>query len=452
MRHIKPSDWTNELSLKITEFFSSHAIQQQAKDSQFTQRKGVIDAPTFAKAVIFSDFDNSATSLTELAESVSSELLQLVSKQAIDQRFNIRTVQFFKKLLELALQEVFVQKTNLNLLKKFKEVRIKDSTSMQIPDNMAVKYRGSGGSGSPAAIRIQFEYDIKSGKIIDLTLNPFIKQDQTDSIETLDKIEENVLILRDLGYINKTVIKTIKLKNAFIISRLISNANVYLLKNGNYEIFDFEKYAQKIKKEGMQKEILTVYITEDKIPVSLLIEKMPEEEINKRMRKINQRDKKKNRKASEEYKNRAIFNLFITNIEPEILSTELIHDIYRLRWQIELVFKCWKSVAKINKVKKMKVERFECLILARLIWLILAWNILYTINNLMYKNQKKLLSFYMAMKSLKNKLAEFAEAIKKGQLALSKFIAKQEMLALKYHKLSKKRNGISLYNIIKKIR
>ncbi|MPQ44886.1 ATP-binding cassette domain-containing protein [Clostridium tarantellae] len=53
-------------------------------------------------------------------------------------------------------------------------------------------------------------------------------------------------------------------------------------------------------------------------------------------------------------------NAYITNVKDSILKTEEIHLFYSLRWQIELMFKIWKSLFKINKIKKVKIERFKC--------------------------------------------------------------------------------------------
>jgi IS4 transposase len=70
---------------------------------------------------------------------------------------------------------------------------------------------------------------------------------------------------------------------------------------------------------------------------------------------------------SKEYKSRARLNIFITNISAEVLELEQIHSVYTLRWQIELVFKVWKSIGKIHKVKKMKQERFESYLYAKIV-------------------------------------------------------------------------------------
>ncbi|WP_205623659.1 hypothetical protein [Desulfogranum japonicum] len=48
-------------------------------------------------------------------------------------------------------------------------------------------------------MRIQFEYDLLSGQIVDLSLNAFNDQDTTISTRTLDVIGEGNLVIRDLA-------------------------------------------------------------------------------------------------------------------------------------------------------------------------------------------------------------------------------------------------------------
>ncbi len=53
-----------------------------------------------------------------------------------------------------------------------------------------------------------------------------------------------------------------------------------------------------------------------------------------------------------------------------MIPADKIKKVYSLRWHIELTFKVWKSQAKINKVKEMKIHRFECHLIAKMIWLL----------------------------------------------------------------------------------
>lgn len=43
----------------------------------------------------------------------------------------------------------------------------------------------------------------------------------------------------------------------------------------------------------------------------------------------------------ERSKRLSAMNVYITNAPPEDVPTEHVHDLYSLRWQIELLFKAW---------------------------------------------------------------------------------------------------------------
>jgi len=94
---------------------------------------------------------------------------------------------------------------------------------------LAGHYRGSGGSGSAseAGICIQYEFDLKTGKFLDLTLTEAIRNDQQDAGETVENVCENDLIIRDLGYFSMPVLQQINEQKAFFLSRLPSNVLVY---------------------------------------------------------------------------------------------------------------------------------------------------------------------------------------------------------------------------------
>jgi len=71
--------------------------------------------------------------------------------------------------------------------------------------------------------------------------------------------------------------------------------------------------------------------------VRLIIELVPEEVVATRLQRVDKYNKKKGRQTGEEYKKRARFNLFITNITEGMLDVEAIVKIYRIRWQISYV-------------------------------------------------------------------------------------------------------------------
>jgi hypothetical protein len=61
----------------------------------------------------------------------------------------------------------------------------------------------------------------------------------------------------------------------------------------------------------------------------------------------------------------------VTNVPIEMLSTAMIGTVYQLRWEIELIFKQWKSLLKMDVLKGVNENRIECLIWGRLCMVLL---------------------------------------------------------------------------------
>ena len=47
-------------------------------------------------------------------------------------------------------------------------------------------------------------------------------------------------------------------------------------------------------------------------------------------------------------------NVYITNTSLEEVPTNYVHSLYSLRWQIEILFKTWKSFFGIDECKNIK--------------------------------------------------------------------------------------------------
>lgn len=52
------------------------------------------------------------------------------------------------------------------------------------------------------------------------------------------------------------------------------------------------------------------------------------------------------------------------------------YNLPRLRWQVELTFKNWKSLYMINVLKGNRIERIRCLIYGRLIVMLVIQHLL----------------------------------------------------------------------------
>ena len=79
---------------------------------------------------------------------------------------------------------------------------------------------------------------------------------------------------------------------------------------------------------------------------------------------------------------------YLTTLSATEWAPRTLAETYRLRWQVELVFKTWKSFFRINLVKKVKKERLECQLLARLLWVLVNWTLFNRLNRHVRKSDK----------------------------------------------------------------
>lgn len=442
------------MNVEIAPFFTSEELNELAREAKFVQREyggSKIDGEIFLNLIVFHNENLKEQSLEDLSGILKDERGIEISKQGLHQRFNEYAVSFLSTALEKLLQQQ-LQSSAIKLLdNEFNRVLIKDSVCFQVDESMAEFYPGSGGSGSTAAIRIQFEYDLLSGTITDISINAFNEQDATDSLATIEKAEAGDLIIRDLAYMSVAVLKKIINKLALYLCRPNTNVKMYELKNGKYIEIDFDSivnYMKKHKISFMEKEVY--YGSNEKIKTRLILHLLPAEELAKRLRKASQNAKKKgNGNLSKNYKARAGLNLFITNASKEQIPTENVWPIYRLRWQIELMFKIWKSICNIEKVQKVNKERLECHVYSKLIFIVLGWKMVWMVAKNMYRITGKALSFFKAFKTLfKRKIDEFQNALESSKDDMIKFILDFYDLSTTNHLLEKRKQEPTSLEII----
>jgi hypothetical protein len=281
-----------------------------------------------------------------------------------------------------------------------------------VPSGLASDYQICGGSShsrSKAGVSVQYEYDLQSGKITDLNITSGTRNDRTDSGETVNNLDKGDLTIRDLGYFSTPVFEKYEEKEAFFLSRLDCSTNVY---DSNERPVSFKDIYASMQKSGIIEKEMTVYIgKQTKLPVRLILQTVPDEVYKKRIREKTQKSKGQGRgQLTQETKVRSRFNLFITNAEESGLSTKQIFPLYRLRWQIELQFKAWKSVFRIDSWHEMKRHRYFTLLYVKLILIIINLQIIYSLQQSFVQQESdkiKVISLNKALKTLKTLFDRF---------------------------------------------
>lgn len=431
----------HELSAEITNLLSEESINQLAIETGFVIRAGgKLDGFKFLDMLLFTHFNHKELSLNDLSVQLFKRFGIEMRKQSIDERFTNSAVNFFRAVLEKAINISIKRDIKIDFT-EFEKVRIKDSTSFQLPENMKDKYPGSGGSASKAAVRIQFEHDLKNGEVLDLGLHPFTTQDMTNAKENINDIKPNELIMRDLGYIKIEYLQVIEKQCAFYLNRLHSSTNVYEMKNGEFAEINFGKLHKRMKANSIIRIEKEVYIgSKEKFKTRMIIELLPDEIYKERLRKARNNAKNRQTNISENYKARIGLNIFITNTK---IPGKQLRLLYTLRWQIELMFKIWKSIGEIDKVKKMKIERFEACLFAKLIWIALNWQVMRRTVIYFFNEHNIEISPYKLFKTLKDGIYDFRKALLKGLKDVISFIDEIVEISPKNHRSEKKKGTIT---------
>jgi hypothetical protein len=386
-------------------------LHELAVSSGFCSRSSKLKAEVFFDLLFYTVSLEQGSSLSFMVSHLKSAYGVSMSKQSLNERFNSRCVEFIRAVLKEVLENRLSELYPGKLLPAFKRILIKDSTKFMAPPSMEGNYKACGGdakSRSGAGVSIQYEFDLKSGGVTGLTLTPGIRNDRREAGESVEKIRSGDLIVRDLGYFSTPVFEKCAGKQAFFLSRLDCGTNVY---DENRQLFSFKDTYGQMRKSGIREKEIFVFIgKETQAGVRLLLQPVPDEVYEKRIREKQKKSKGQGRgRLSEETKIRCRFNLMITNAQESMLSGDEFLPLYRLRWQIELNFKVWKPVFNLDCFLRVKEYRYIALLYARLLLIIINLQITHTLQRILTVRQADKLRMLSPAKTMKTLSRLFSE-------------------------------------------
>ncbi|MED0943739.1 IS4 family transposase [Bacillus mycoides] len=431
------SDDLQLFAQEIKSLLSPNTLQNLARDVGFVQRTSKYQAQELVALCVWLSQSVAKTSLTQLCSCLEVSTEVLISPEGLNQRFNAAAVQFLQQVLAKLLNQKL---SSAKLISSpytsiFKRIRILDSTAFQLPDVFSSVYPGAGGCSHTAGIKIQLEYDLLSGQFLHIHTGPGKQHDRTYGSLCAPTVAANDLCIRDLGYFHLKDLQYIQDQEAYYISRIKSNTRIYQ-KNPNPDYFqdgrikkgteyiqlDMETVMNSLQ-PGQTCEIADAYVGMiDKVPARVIVHRLTKQQQQKRLQDQAVREKKKGMKYSPRSKRLSGINVYMTNIPTEWVPKEKIYDLYSLRWQIELLFKIWKSWFQIHRCKSIKQERLECHLYGQLISILLCSSTMFKMRELLLRKKQKELSEYKAMYIIKDYFLLFHQALHKNTQELSKVL------------------------------
>lgn len=349
-------------------------------------------------------------------------------------------------MLAQLLQDIMssqIKRKSVHTDSHFPEIRIMDSSEFVVSKNLADAFPGYGGLGREAIAQVQLEYELLSGKVTELGLGSALDDDSIAGMKNIDQAPPKTLLIRDLGYFSPKAFKQISESDLYFISRAKAQWAMYIKKDGQMEQLTIEDIKNKLKEQEDKYLDLEIFLgSKVRTPVRLIANQLTEDQTQTRIKK-----KKANRGAlSQQAIDSACLNLFVTNVEKEKCTAAQVYDLYTLRWQIELIFKTWKSILKIHKLHPMNARRLECVILIKFIWVMLNWSILKLIEEVTFTE----ISPHKLTRTLisRNQVLNFS-IIQNHQLFIQ-WLHKLFEISIKHHRKEYKKGSRSIPEILSK--
>ena len=334
-----------------------------ALNTGFVKRSRKLIGSRFVQILVFTWLENPDATYTELAQTAGA-LGTPITRQAIEQRFTPEAAETLKTILDAAASTVIsADPQTLPLLEQFNGIYLQDSSWITLPETLHETWEGGSKKNKPntASVKLHLRFDIATGTFEHFQLTNGITADSTieKQIETLP---QGSLRLADLGYFSLDTFKKLFDADVFWITRYKVNCSLY---DETGEPFCLRKWLKNGSDNFKDKPI---FMGKNKrLKARLVVQKLSETETQQRCKDIKHRAKRKHKKPSPARLQLARWNIYITNIGVDQLTAEQICAVARTRWQIELMYKCFKSIGKVDTSRSDKPYRILCEVYAKLI-------------------------------------------------------------------------------------
>jgi len=150
------------LSRMLRKLFLSEA-SELARAHGVIQRIRVFRGASLLQLFVFGWPQDPQAGPSALARFAGGLGLQL-SKQAIEERFTMQTAEWLLAVLRRGVQSlVCAQAVSIPLLQRFTAVLLEDGSTITLPASLKQVWRGCGGSGPEAALKLTVRWDLLKG-------------------------------------------------------------------------------------------------------------------------------------------------------------------------------------------------------------------------------------------------------------------------------------------------
>lgn len=348
-------------------------LQSLARSSGFVLRRPrKLSLEAFLQSVLLGLCQPNHYSLRSWAAHLSALQSNLFSKQALHRRCGRGLVKFLELLLAGLLGSSMWRDCRAELLEHFGRVLLQDSTAVALHPALAKYFPGCGNQHQRclASLKIQALFELRSQRWIHFELGALTDNDQKASALILSHLQPGDLVIRDLGYAVFEVWRQIMARGAYFLSRW--RADFCLCDPQTHQPLELLALLQNRAQLSCQvllgvEELLPVRIVALRLPAHLAAQR------RRRARANARRDRAL--RLSRRYLKLLDWTILLTNVSDHRLSAQQLLELYGCRWQIEVLFKSWKSHFRIGRLPTSNPLQVQIQLLAKLLAISLLQNL-----------------------------------------------------------------------------
>jgi hypothetical protein len=365
---------------------TTHAKERERETGFVERSTAQLDGPTFSQTIVFGWMDTPEASYAQLRH-VAASLGVSVSTQAVEQRFGTESAALLRELLQEAVGAVLASEASApELLRRFNGVYVQDGTIISLPPELGDQWRGCGGSTPEAgqsSMRVQVRLDLAQGGMQGPWLQEGRAAERSGEAHEVP-LPQGCLYNVDAGYFT---LGEMRAHGKAGCSWLTAARAGTLLIDERGQCWDLLPFLG--AQTGDEVDVQVLLGKRERLPVRLIARRVSAEQAVRRranahrtleskakgvqrpnVRKhgrANAKPQRKHKKTGKARLQLLDWTILITNVPQELLSVDEALVLARCRWQIELCWKLWKQVRKVDTWRSAKPYRILTEIYAKLL-------------------------------------------------------------------------------------
>lgn len=340
-----------------------------ARSSKFVQRTSKLTGALFVQTLVLGFLANPRATREQLAQTAVT-LGLTISPQGIDNRMTMAGAECLAEVLDATAATVLAaDPVAIPLLSRFSGVYIQDSTLIGLPGTLARIWRGSGNQHTSAEqsarLKLSVRMDLSTGALIGPHPDHGLTSDRALRIQD-DAIPEGALRIADLGFFELAVLQAIDLAKGYWLTRPQVTTVMCDQQGQRLELPSFLA-AQ----PTAMVDVAIVLGARHRLPCRLLAVRVPQEVADQRRRRLYAEAQRRGRTPTAHSLALADWTIFVTNAPVELMTVPEALVLGRARWQIELLFKLWKSQGEIDQWRSAKDGAILCELYAKVIGMVI---------------------------------------------------------------------------------